>query len=110
MKVVPRNPLVMFILSFLLLGALGTPAIAQTPSGELRLGMQYDHGTFDPQVLTTVGDKQMSVNRLPPTGNTVRMGSSGPSTFVKAYSSTMGMVNSPPRMWFFPSNGSLALS
>lgn len=30
--------------------------------GELRLGMQYDLGTLDPQVLTSVGDKQLSEN------------------------------------------------
>lgn len=30
--------------------------------GQLRLGMQYDLGTLDPQVLTSVGDKQLSEN------------------------------------------------
>lgn len=48
------------LMAFLLLLVSGGLALAQ--SGDLRLGMQYDHGTFDPQLLTTVGDKQMSVN------------------------------------------------
>ena len=37
-------------------------AWAGATAGVLRLGMQYDHGTLDPQLITSVGDKQMAVN------------------------------------------------
>src|SRR5690606_27354305 len=30
--------------------------------GELRIAMQYDHGSFDPQLLTLVTDQQMAIN------------------------------------------------
>jgi peptide/nickel transport system substrate-binding protein len=47
-------------MAVLALLAAGAPALAQ--EGELRIAMQYDHGTFDPQLLTSVTDKQMSSN------------------------------------------------
>lgn len=41
------------------------PADSETGGGErgnLRIGQEYDLGTLDPQVLTSVGDKQMTTN------------------------------------------------
>lgn len=43
-------------------GSAQTPAPAEQKRGELRIGMQYDLGNLDPQVLTSVTDKQMTVN------------------------------------------------
>jgi peptide/nickel transport system substrate-binding protein len=39
-----------------------TPAPAEQERGKLRIAMQYDLGNLDPQVLTAVTDKQMTVN------------------------------------------------
>jgi len=54
----------MAILAILLTSVMlsGGDAAAPAARGELRIGMQYDHGTLDPGVLTSVTDKQMSTN------------------------------------------------
>jgi peptide/nickel transport system substrate-binding protein len=44
------------------LAFLGVFALAFAQEGEIRIAMQYDHGTFDPQLATSVTDKQMSTN------------------------------------------------
>lgn len=43
-------------------GTGSTPAPTEQKRGELRIAMQYDLGNLDPQVLTSVTDKQMTVN------------------------------------------------
>lgn len=40
----------------------GSEAGAGSGCGNLRIGQEYDLGTLDPQVLTSVGDKQMTSN------------------------------------------------
>jgi len=50
------------IASLVFLVSVHVLSLSFAQQGELRMGMQYDFGTLDPQVLTTVGDKQMSAN------------------------------------------------
>lgn len=52
------------VLGLLLILSVRAPAGVGAPGGrgELRVGMQYDHGTLDPAVLSSVTDKQTSTN------------------------------------------------
>jgi len=43
-------------------GFAATGGAAPPARGELRIGMQYDYGTLDPAVITSVTDKQTSTN------------------------------------------------
>ncbi|MFZ5825737.1 MAG: ABC transporter substrate-binding protein [Bacillota bacterium] len=43
-------------------GGGAPPPAAKQERGEIRIAMQYDLGNLDPQVLTSVTDKQMTVN------------------------------------------------
>ncbi|MGH3327014.1 MAG: ABC transporter substrate-binding protein [Streptomycetales bacterium] len=57
-----RVALISLVLPMLALAGCGGGASGGGGGGQLRLGMQYDLGTLDPQVLTSVGDKQLSEN------------------------------------------------
>ncbi len=61
MRTTPRASLV-FALLFVLSVEAATGVAAPGGRGELRIGMQYDHGNLDPAVLGSVTDKQTSTN------------------------------------------------